>query len=123
MGFKNLTTSHAVRYVGDVGQNEIEEVDLVERGKNYGWRKKEGDACYSPSVGCDDGTLTGPNLRLYAECSRRFPAASVIASGGVGSTSDLSALAETGVAAVVTGKALLDGRLSLEELGQFSPGA
>ena len=70
-----------------------------------------------------DGTLTGPNLPLYAECSRRFPAASVIASGGVGSTGDLSALAETGVAAVVTGKALLDGRLSLEELGQFSPAA
>jgi len=57
MSFDRLT--HAL-WVGDVGQNEIEEVDLVERGKNYGWRKKEGDTCRNPSVGCDDGTLTGP---------------------------------------------------------------
>lgn len=29
-------------YVGDVGQNDLEEVDLVEKGKNYGWNFKEG---------------------------------------------------------------------------------
>jgi len=28
--------------VGDVGQNNIEEVDFVEAGKNYGWNRKEG---------------------------------------------------------------------------------
>ena len=29
-------------YVGDVGQNDIEEVDIVEKGRNYGWPIKEG---------------------------------------------------------------------------------
>jgi len=29
-------------YVGDVGQNTIEKIDLVTRGGNYGWRYKEG---------------------------------------------------------------------------------
>jgi glucose/arabinose dehydrogenase len=29
-------------YAGDVGQNSIEEVDIVARGGNYGWRFKEG---------------------------------------------------------------------------------
>jgi glucose/arabinose dehydrogenase len=29
-------------YVGDVGQNDIEEVDIVTRGKNFGWNCKEG---------------------------------------------------------------------------------
>jgi phosphoribosylformimino-5-aminoimidazole carboxamide ribotide isomerase len=67
-----------------------------------------------------DGTLGGPNLALYTECSRRFPQAQVIASGGVSSLADLQALKQTGVSAVVTGKALLDGRLTLEEIRQFS---
>ena len=70
-----------------------------------------------------DGTLTGPNMELYRECSRRFPGASVIASGGVSSLKDLHALASTGAAAVVTGKALLDGRLTLEEIRTFSRAA
>jgi phosphoribosylformimino-5-aminoimidazole carboxamide ribotide isomerase len=70
-----------------------------------------------------DGTLTGPNMDLYRECSRRFPGASVIASGGVSSLKDLHTLASTGAAAVVTGKALLDGRLTLEEIRTFSRAA
>ena len=70
-----------------------------------------------------DGTLAGPNLKLYRECIQRFPGASVIASGGVGSLADLQQLATTGVAAVVTGKALLDGRLTLEEIESFSRAA
>lgn len=32
-------------YVGDVGQNAIEEVDVVVRGGNYGWRVFEGSRC------------------------------------------------------------------------------
>lgn len=70
-----------------------------------------------------DGTLAGPNLALYRECARRFPQAAIIASGGVGSVTDLQQLATTGAAAVVTGKALLDGRLTLEEIESFSRAA
>jgi phosphoribosylformimino-5-aminoimidazole carboxamide ribotide isomerase len=47
----------------------------------------------------------------------------VIASGGVSSLPDLHELAATGAAAVVTGKALLDGRLTLEEICSFSRAA
>ena len=67
-----------------------------------------------------DGTLAGPNVALYADCVRRFPQARIIASGGLGSAADLPKLAATGVAAVVAGKALLDGRITLEEIRQFS---
>jgi len=70
-----------------------------------------------------DGTLAGPNLSLYRECARRFPQAEVIASGGVGSMDHLRQLATTGAAAVVTGKALLDGRITLEEIESFSRAA
>jgi phosphoribosylformimino-5-aminoimidazole carboxamide ribotide isomerase len=70
-----------------------------------------------------DGTLAGPNLSLYEICCARYPEAKFIASGGVSCAADLEALDRTGVAGVVTGKALLDGRLSLEEIEQFSRGA
>jgi len=66
-----------------------------------------------------DGTLEGPNVDLYSECTRRYPEARFIASGGVSGADDLPTLAATGVTSVVTGKALLDGRLTLEEIAQF----
>ena len=42
-------------YVGDVGQNAYEEVDLVRRGGNYGWNVREGTHCYEAD-GCPDAT-------------------------------------------------------------------
>jgi glucose/arabinose dehydrogenase len=41
-------------WVGDVGQGDWEEVDIVERGRNYGWDEREGDHCYEPPSGCLD---------------------------------------------------------------------
>lgn len=70
-----------------------------------------------------DGTLGGPNLALYRTLVERYPAAEFIASGGVSGASDLRALDATGIARVVTGRALLDGGLSLQEIEEFSRGA
>lgn len=70
-----------------------------------------------------DGALSGPNLDLYAEAVRHFPIVEWQASGGVSAAADLHALADTGVAAVVSGRALLEGRIAAEELVPFLPGA
>jgi glucose/arabinose dehydrogenase len=50
-------------YVGDVGQYDREEIDIVRRGRNYGWRIMEGSMC-NPAFGktCDVGGLELPIL-------------------------------------------------------------
>lgn len=42
-------------YTADVGQNRNEEINLIEKGKNYGWRIMEGDECYEPTNCSQDG--------------------------------------------------------------------
>lgn len=60
-----------------------------------------------------DGTLRGPNISTTAEMvSIGGPA--VIAAGGVGTVTDLVALASIGVAATVIGKALYTGAINLQ---------
>jgi phosphoribosylformimino-5-aminoimidazole carboxamide ribotide isomerase len=63
--------------------------------------------------------MTGPNVELYAEAARRFPGVAWQASGGVRDVADLRALAGTGAAAAVSGRALLEGRMAKEELEPF----
>ena len=70
-----------------------------------------------------DGALTGPNFELYAEAVRRFPELQWQASGGVATARDLIALRECGVAAVISGKALLENKISSQELRPFLPNA
>ena len=70
-----------------------------------------------------DGALTGPNVDLYTEAARRYPQLAWQASGGVRDARDLHALADCGAAAAISGKALLELRIPIEELGPFLPNA
>jgi phosphoribosylformimino-5-aminoimidazole carboxamide ribotide isomerase len=70
-----------------------------------------------------DGALGGPNVALYTDCVRRWPAVEFQASGGVRDAADLDALAATQVAAAISGRALLDGRINDAEIRRFLPNA
>lgn len=58
-----------------------------------------------------DGTLSGPAIDLYKEVMREYPELHLIASGGVSSNDDITALHEAGIPAVVFGKAYYEGKL------------
>jgi len=62
-----------------------------------------------------DGALSGPNVELYSDITRRYPELQLQASGGVSGLDDLRRLRPTGASGVITGKALLEKRFSVNE--------
>lgn len=67
-----------------------------------------------------DGMLQGPSIELYKETLQKFSSLKLIASGGVSSVKDLEELRQNGLYAAIIGKALYEGKISLEELTVFN---
>ena len=67
--------------VGDVGQNAVEEVDIVQRGKNYGWNRKEGSFLFNPATGSISPD-TNPNPALINPVAEYGHADGVAVIGG-----------------------------------------
>ncbi|MDR1866403.1 MAG: 1-(5-phosphoribosyl)-5-[(5-phosphoribosylamino)methylideneamino]imidazole-4-carboxamide isomerase [Bacteroidales bacterium] len=63
-----------------------------------------------------DGMMQGAAVELYRKLLHLFPGLYLIASGGVSSTEDIRALQEAGVPAVITGKALYEGKIAVKDL-------
>lgn len=61
-----------------------------------------------------DGKLQGPNVAAYARL-RQIPSLQIVASGGVSSPEDIAALSKLNLYAAIIGKALYDGRITLEQ--------
>jgi phosphoribosylformimino-5-aminoimidazole carboxamide ribotide isomerase len=66
-----------------------------------------------------DGMLQGPCIDLYKQIMAQFPDMHLIASGGVSGLDDIIRLDEAGIPAVVFGKALYEGRITLKDLKRF----
>jgi len=97
--------------------------------RTHGWTRNSGDSLWQlldyysdkglKHILCTDigrdGAMSGPNLNLYQQITNRYPNLAVQASGGVSGLLDLQRLAETGVDAAITGKALLEGCFTVAE--------
>ena len=74
-----------------------------------------------------DGVMEGPNFSLYKETLQKFPELLIVASGGISTREDLQKLSQIGVCPVrngvsngvwgaVVGKAIYEGKISLDDL-------
>jgi phosphoribosylformimino-5-aminoimidazole carboxamide ribotide isomerase len=66
-----------------------------------------------------DGMMLGPSIQLYTDLQKAFPHIKLIASGGISSLNDLRKLAELGLDGAIVGKAIYEGAITLEELGEL----
>ena len=66
-----------------------------------------------------DGALAGPNLELYAAILEQYPGIALQASGGIRNMADLRALRSLGTPAAISGRALLDDKISIAEIEKF----
>ncbi len=66
-----------------------------------------------------DGMMEGPALTLYREVLERFPGIQLIASGGIAGMQDIYDLDRLGCYAAITGKALYEKKLGVDELTKY----
>jgi len=66
-----------------------------------------------------DGKLEGPAVDLYRKIKLAFPVLNLIASGGVSSMDDIHALVKAGCNGVIIGKAIYEGRISIQDLEAY----
>ena len=125
-----------VRWLGEFGADRLVaaldvQIDAngVARPRVYGWTEEAGrtmDETLAPLVEAGlkhllctdigrDGAMTGPNCGLYASLAGRYPSLAIQASGGISGLRDIKDLSDTGVAAAITGKALLEGCFTVAE--------
>lgn len=69
-----------------------------------------------------DGMMQGPSTELYIRMKQQFPQLFLIASGGVSRMKDIVDLHQAGIDAVITGKAIYEGAISLDELSRYIVG-
>jgi hypothetical protein len=56
----SFDTQTGMLWTGDVGQNRAEEINIIFKGRNYGWNTMEGFNCFNPASGCNQQGLQLP---------------------------------------------------------------
>lgn len=98
------------------GWQENSDLELIEFVRNYlnlGVKK-----CITTDIS-KDGMLKGPSIELYKEMLEKLPELYIIASGGVSSMTDIEALDEASIPAVIFGKAFYEGRITIKDIENY----
>lgn len=98
------------------GWQEVSELPIIDFIENY--FKKGISKVISTDI-ARDGMLTGPSIELYKEIIVKLPEIELIASGGIATMSDIIELDKMGIQGVITGKAIYENRISLDEISRF----
>jgi phosphoribosylformimino-5-aminoimidazole carboxamide ribotide isomerase len=98
------------------GWIETTEIELLPFVKSFMEKGVDKVICTDISK---DGMLKGPSIDLYRKMLGEMPDLYLIASGGVSSIQDIEQLAEADVPAVITGKAIYEGRIKMDDLACF----
>jgi phosphoribosylformimino-5-aminoimidazole carboxamide ribotide isomerase len=110
-----LGADHQKRKVAVTGWTQKTDLDVVDFIESY---EKQG-IVYVICTDIDkDGMLQGPSFELYAEIIKKSEV-KLIASGGVSSMEDIAQLNTLGCDGAIVGKALYEGRISLNELKEL----
>jgi phosphoribosylformimino-5-aminoimidazole carboxamide ribotide isomerase len=99
------------------GWQETTTVDLIDFIKEYHAKGISYVICTDVAK---DGLLQGPSIDLYKEILVEIPGIKLIASGGVSDIKDLVILENLGVYGVIVGKAYYEGRITLQQLAEFT---
>ena len=98
---------------GWLENSDLELIPFVEEYLNLGVKK-----CITTDIS-KDGMLKGPSIELYKEMQQVLPELYIIASGGVSSMTDIEALADANIPAVIFGKAFYEGRITIKEIENY----
>ena len=120
LAFEVRLDEHGIARVATHGWQRQSELSLWSAVENFSDSQLKHVLCTDVSR---DGALTGPNVALYREAAQRYPQIHWQASGGIRDARDLHALSAAGAAAAISGKALLDELIPVEDLQPFLPNA
>ena len=99
------------------GWLETSELDLIPFVRGYVDKGISKVICTDISK---DGMLQGTSVDLYKKVLTEFPGLYLVASGGLSSMEDIDKLVEAKVPAVITGKAIYEGKIDLKQLERYS---
>lgn len=98
------------------GWLDVTKIDFVEFIKEYNNIGIDYVLCTDISK---DGMLQGTSIDLYQKLNDEFPDLNIIASGGIKDINEIEKLNEMGIYAVIVGKAIYEGFITLKQLKPF----